>query len=148
MNDLISRQALCDDLREYKVNPASVFSSDEFEVKGYNDGIDLAISVISEFPSAKPEWKKGECTKINCPIQMNYISNDCNIQTCPYRTEWKKGEWIDEKINSYTSRTYCSECGSSAPFVYKSDDYYGNHTHGETVKTKFCPNCGAEMRGE
>ena len=25
--------------------------------------------------------------------------------------EQKKGEWIDEKINSYTSRTYCSKCG-------------------------------------
>ena len=62
--------------------------------------------------------------------------------------ERKKGEWIDEKINSYTSRTYCSECGSSAPFVYKSDDYYGNHAHGETAKTKFCPNCGADLRGE
>ena len=62
--------------------------------------------------------------------------------------ERKKGEWIDEKINSYTSRTYCSECGSSAPFVYKSDDYYGNHAHGETAKTKFCPSCGAEMRSD
>ena len=62
--------------------------------------------------------------------------------------ERKKGKWIDEKINSYTSRTYCSECGSSAPFVYESDDYYGNHAHGETAKTKFCPNCGADMRGE
>ena len=61
--------------------------------------------------------------------------------------ERKKGKWIDEKINSYTSRTYCSECGSSAPFVYESDDYYGNHAHGETAKTKFCPNCGADMRG-
>ena len=60
--------------------------------------------------------------------------------------EQKKGEWIDEKINSYTSRTYCSECGSSALFVYKSDDYYGNHAHGEIAKTKFCPNCGADMR--
>lgn len=48
MNDLISRQALCDDLREYKVYPVPV-SSD------YNDGIDLAISVIAEFPSAEPE---------------------------------------------------------------------------------------------
>lgn len=62
--------------------------------------------------------------------------------------ERKKGKWIDEKINSYTSRTYCSECCSSAPFVYESDDYYGNHAHGETAKTKFCPNCGADMRGE
>ena len=59
MSDLISRQALCDDLREYKVHPVSVFSSDESEVKGYNDGIDLAISVIAEFPSAESDWKKG-----------------------------------------------------------------------------------------
>lgn len=61
--------------------------------------------------------------------------------------ERKTGEWIEEKINSYTSRTYCSECGSSAPFVYESDDYYGNHAHGKTAKTKFCPQCGADMRG-
>jgi hypothetical protein len=54
MSDLISRQALCDDLREYKVHPVPV-SSDESEVKGYNDGIDLAISVIAKFPSAKSE---------------------------------------------------------------------------------------------
>lgn len=56
MSDLISRQALCDDLREYKVHPVPV-SSDESEVKGYNDGIDLAISVIAKFPSAEPERK-------------------------------------------------------------------------------------------
>lgn len=56
MSDLIDKQALCDYLREYKVHPISV-SSDEFEVKGYNNGIDLAISVISEFSSAKSEQK-------------------------------------------------------------------------------------------
>ena len=60
MSDLIDRQALCDNLREYKVHPISVFSTDESEVKGYNDGIDLAISVIAEFPSAEPERKKGK----------------------------------------------------------------------------------------
>ena len=54
MSDLISRQALCDDLREYKVYPVPI-SSDESEVKGYNDGIDLAISVIIEFPSVELE---------------------------------------------------------------------------------------------
>lgn len=59
----------------------------------------------------------------------------------------KKGKWIDEKINSYTSRTYCSECGNSAPFICVSGncDYYGRNMHGELNKTKFCPNCGAEM---
>ena len=59
MSDLIDRQALCDDLREYKVHPVPI-SSDESEVKGYNDGIDLAISVIAEFPSTEPERKKGK----------------------------------------------------------------------------------------
>ena len=77
MSDLIDRQALCDDLREYKVHPVPI-SSDESEVKGYNDGIDLAISVIAKFPSVESEQKE-KCTKINCPIQMNYISNDCNM---------------------------------------------------------------------
>ena len=59
--------------------------------------------------------------------------------------ERKKGKWIDEKINSYTSWTYCSECGKSAPFTCVSDDHYGYHMHGETNKTNFCPNCGARM---
>jgi len=62
--------------------------------------------------------------------------------------ERKKGRWIHEKINSYTSRIYCSECGNAAPSRCVSDDYYGVHMHGEINKTKFCPNCGADMRGE
>lgn len=87
MSDLISRQALCDDLREYKVHPVPI-SSDESEVKGYNDGIDLAISVISEFPSAEPERKKG-----------NWIVKE---------EDWRKQlEW-DE----------CSECGFTTTKQY------------------------------
>ncbi len=126
MSDLISRQALCDDLREYKVHPVPI-SSDESEVKGYNDGIDLAISVIAEFPSAELE-QKGKCTKTNCPIQINYISNDCDIKTCPYRTERKIGKW--KNIAFYVRK--CSECGK---------EFY------ELEYDNFCPNCGANMRG-
>ncbi len=63
MSDLVSRQALCDYLREYKIHLVPI-SSDESEVKGYNDGINLAISVITKFPSAEPERKTGEWIKI------------------------------------------------------------------------------------
>ena len=58
-SDFINRQALCDDLREYKIHPVRIFS-DKSEIKGYNDGIDLAISVISKFSSTELERKKGE----------------------------------------------------------------------------------------
>ena len=54
------------------------------------------------------------------------------------------GEWIFEETDEH-KRTYCSVCGVSAPFVCVSDDYYGRRLHGETRKTKFCPNCGARM---
>lgn len=113
MSDLISRQALCDDLREYKVHPAPI-SSDESEVKGYNDGIDLAISVIAEFPSAEPEERKAKiemnwatyfdnigtavihipysykCGNCGCQLQRTYDGIDINYcPECGYRLEWK-----------------------------------------------------------
>ena len=57
------------------------------------------------------------------------------------------GEWIFEKTDEY-KRTYCSVCGASAPFICISEDIYGRRLHGRRRKTKFCPNCGADMRGE
>ena len=76
MSDLISRQALCDDLREYKVHPVPI-SSDESEVKGYNDGIDLAISVIAKFPSAEPEM-----------ITIEEVSNQLGCTTIQSALYW------------------------------------------------------------
>ena len=80
-------------------------------------------------PSAEPERKKGECTKINCPIQMNYISNDCDIKTCPYRTERQIGKW--KNVALFTRE--CSKCGAQFH---------------ELEYDNFCPNCGADMRGD
>jgi len=55
--------------------------------------------------------------------------------------ERKKGEWIKEDLSGYltpggNSIYHCSECG---------------HTEGPWPHprlTNFCPNCGADMRGE
>lgn len=100
MTDYIDRQALCDDLREYKVHPVPI-SSDESEVKGYNDGIDLVISVIAEFPSAEPERKKGKWS--------NYKDEHC-----------------------------CSVCHCVVISNCWNDE----------IRYDYCPNCGADMRGE
>ncbi len=106
MSDFISRKALCDDLREYKVHPVPI-SSDESEVKGYNDGIDLAISVIAEFPSAEPERKKGK--------------------------------WIEQDDGWDGVYYECSCCKEAFTLLdgTPSDNLYN-----------FCPNCGADLRGE
>lgn len=91
-------------------------------------GIKRAIPILETLPSAESE-RKGKCTKINCPIQMNYISNDCDIKTCPYRTEHKNGKWK----NIALSTRECSECGAQFH---------------ELEYDNFCSNCGANMRDE
>lgn len=55
-----------------------------------------------------------------------------------------KARWITQ-VKNYVEQTWCSKCGKNAPFVFVTDDHYGNHAHGETVKTRFCPNCGKRM---
>ena len=113
MSDLINRKTLCDDLGEYKVHPVPL-SSDESEVKGYNDGIDLAISVIANFPSAEPERKKGEWLLYESRSDIYDLEGVCT---------WGK---------AYR----CSECG----FIHWVIEDFGIYS--------FCPNCGADMRGD
>lgn len=100
MSDLISRQALCDDLREYKVHPVPI-SSDESEVKGYNDGIDLAISVIAEFPSAEPE----RTAKV--------VEHDASVTDTDgykyHRSEYLCGACRKKVLGG---DDYCSHCGA------------------------------------
>ena len=91
MSDLISRQALCDDLREYKVHPVPI-SSDESEVKGYNDGINLAISVIAKFPSAEPERT----------AKVEVHSHPCGVS----------GKCCACGGDVYNGDPYCSHCGA------------------------------------
>lgn len=51
-----------------------------------------------------------------------------------------KGEWVDSDGD-----TYCSNCGEEVPidgWEYKYRDKI------RLERTNFCPNCGADMRGE
>lgn len=53
MDDVIYRQDTVNELREYITEPS--ISDDESEIIGYNDGIELAISVLSTMPYAQ-QW--------------------------------------------------------------------------------------------
>ena len=45
-----------------------------------------------------------------------------------------KGEWIKDNSGNH----FCSECGSCALY----------HEIGTQIESRFCPNCGADMRGK
>lgn len=58
------------------------------------------------------------------------------VQVLP-SAERKRGRWIHERLPSTTGGSYpvvrCSICSGTIPFDWE---------------TRFCPNCGADMRGE
>ena len=51
--------------------------------------------------------------------------------------ERKHGEWIDNTNDTYTPSEKCSECGHVIHAISSHDAFH----------YKFCPNCGARMKG-
>ena len=84
MDDVIYRQDAVNELREYITEPS--ISDDESEIIGYNDGIELAISVLSTMPSAQ---KKGHWID----EETNYLCSECH-----------RGCWVNSD--------YCPWCGA------------------------------------
>ena len=56
----------------------------------------------------------------------------------PKRGEWEERKVSSEKVIDEWQSARCSVCGlyHTTPYMYFFDNY------------KFCPNCGADMRGE
>ena len=81
------------------------------------------------------------CNKV-CGVDYCGCATDCKEikEMMELPSAERKGEWI-RKIGSLTEaiqKPYCSVCGHSA---------IGNHGF-DCIITNFCPNCGADMRGE
>lgn len=61
------------------------------------------------------------CTKERCPVNANSISDDCNVRTCPWRTEAvvpkvsMSGLWYECPVcHGHLTKHedhYCSRCG-------------------------------------
>lgn len=106
-----------------------------------------AVVVKHTFHGASPSYGV-EC--MNCHVETwQFYNEEAEAITAWNRAmrtsaepERKKGEWIERKVYSMTIMDYqhakCSVCGKylTTPYQYFFDNY------------PFCPNCGAEMRGE
>lgn len=81
------------------------------------------------------DFEKGECEK--CPLVKKEYGVDVIAYVCCFRTkeglcpleEVKRGEWIN--LEGQFDVVQCSECHKVHERVYR-----------------FCPNCGADMRGD
>ncbi len=80
---------------------------------------DELIEKIRKLPNAGIKW---------------FVSAEAVFDTIlnapPIEPERKKGHWID--TDNYYQRWKCSECGC----------------HTRDITPDYCPNCGADMRGE
>ena len=160
MNDLISRQAAIDAFlteltkRERK-NLLHTWST--VEVKYF------VVDMLEKLPSAQPEpcedavsrkavydamVEKGQRSrryKLDEIWELNGTEIREALDTVPSVTpEQKRGKWnaYYHGINETPSFTYsCNQCGYSAPYGL----YGGKYSQKEW---NFCPNCGANMKGE
>ena len=55
----------------------------------------------------------------------------------------KTGHWIEKNVNQDgTHNIYCSNCNNYQKFKGHANSYNAR------TKLKYCPNCGAKMKGE
>ena len=124
MADLISRQAAVDAFRK----ELRIKDDGDILTQTVYDGI---VDVLSSLPSAQPEQPSREY------IEQLRWERDLAIQQLKElgyglgekprtQPEQRKGKWLNESMD-YAE---CSECG-----------FYG-------ITTNYCPQCGADMRGE
>ncbi len=113
--------------------------------KRAEEALDMAISALStEGEYIKKEDILNELGDINMDIltdEVKEIVNGLPSYSFPYSEN--KGEWIEvveEKFPNGEKRIWhyeCSDCGSGEPCCPINKEHWD-----------FCPNCGADMRGE
>ena len=121
--DLISRQAAIDALRKCQTYKFAVTEPRMIMLA------DASI-VIENLPSAQPESIcVAKVTMTDEQVKEAFEKATCQILAV--QPERKKGKWIDKSGGIEGAWNYCSVCGEQAIDLYD-----------------FCPNCGADMRGE
>ena len=113
-SDLIDRQAAIEEIRTYITKPN--ISDDELEIKGYNDGLELAISVLSVLPSAQP-YTEAEIQKMQ----------DLEQAELEKAFELGKAEALSEIVRCKDCKwRYTQDCPLVIATNYMANHGYGN----------------------
>lgn len=87
---------------------------------------------ITDMDCGKCAWYDAEWS--HCKRGGDFEDACCAIENAP-TIQPKKGKWINNKHDLPN----CNQCGYMPQFDRAIDDYYYSN---------YCPNCGADMRGE
>lgn len=74
-------------------------------------------------------------------MDLEYKGVKLDFHCRPLEQEPRKGNWVEH--STYNNKYYydCSLCGCVAPRIETADTYLWKLSN-------FCPDCGADMRGE
>lgn len=119
----------------------------DFEV--FNSACDRHAKIIEGLPSAQPnldEWcrdcKEYDKEKHCCPRWNRVIRQTVEDLKAEAQPERKEGAWVLREDLYGSTEAKCSECGFE---MLVNEE--GNGLH-EVSDLHYCPNCGADMRGD
>lgn len=133
--------AKCKNIKRYLTDGNPVWSKEEVA-----EAMTMAIEALEGIP------KEGDCWVCNCPkmeqprpidptvevdltsgvVPRSALNGVTNPPKVTIYTDRPKGHWIWYEVRGQML-PYCSECGGGLDVIYEYN---------------FCPDCGADMRGE
>ena len=101
----------------------------------FKDGRDVydIMESIEELPSAEPPYQYSKAYVEQIRGERDILQDMVDNMAEPKTGEWVNRERCQVDEDAYEVAT-CSECGAEITIEYPHDNY--------------CPNCGADMRGE
>lgn len=129
--------------REEAIGELKLFKGHTFTKT--EEALDMAIEALKQEPKTDAVSRQAISDNIFEKgiynyFEQEYMSQDLDDainETPPVTPTRPKGHWINSNIPN--EEYVCSECGG-ANWYY---DYQANVT-----RSKYCPNCGADMKGE
>lgn len=111
MDDLISRQVVLKDLKEYIVKPENAISVHPDDIRNYNSGLLTAIQVVTETPPAQPESKKGKWIKMSDADGSYYACSECG-KDLPRVPDFNPQFDLFSRLKSLEKTNFCPNCGA------------------------------------